>query len=42
MWVIKAEQLKSSYVLDMYGTRKVVQAVNEVDLEIRQSQIPGD
>ncbi len=41
MWVIKVEQLKSSYILDMFGTRKVVQAVNEVDLEVQENEVYG-
>jgi peptide/nickel transport system ATP-binding protein len=41
MWVVKAEQLKSSYVLDIFGVRKVVQAVNEVDLEIQENEVYG-
>jgi peptide/nickel transport system ATP-binding protein len=41
MSVIKVEQLKSSYVLDMLGTKKVVQAVNGVDLEIRENEVYG-
>jgi len=41
MWVVKAEQLKSTYVLDIYGDKKVVQAVNEVDLEIRENEVYG-
>jgi peptide/nickel transport system ATP-binding protein len=41
MWVIKVEQLKSSYVLDMFGTRKVVQAVNDVDLEVQENEVYG-
>ena len=41
MSVIKVEQLKSSYVLDMVGTKKVVQAVNEVNLEIRENEVYG-
>ena len=41
MWVIKVEQLKSSYVLDMFGTRKVVQAVNDVDIEIQENEVYG-
>jgi peptide/nickel transport system ATP-binding protein len=40
-WVVKAEQLKASYVLDMFGERKVVQAVNEVDLEIQENEVYG-
>jgi peptide/nickel transport system ATP-binding protein len=41
MWVIKVEQLKSSYVLDMFGVRKVVRAVNEVDLEVQENEVYG-
>jgi len=41
MWVVKAEQLKSSYVLDIFGVKKVVQAVNEVDLEIQENEVYG-
>jgi peptide/nickel transport system ATP-binding protein len=41
MWVIKVEQLVSSYVLDMYGRKKVVHAVNGVDLEIQENEIYG-
>jgi peptide/nickel transport system ATP-binding protein len=41
MWVIKVEQLKSSYILDMFGSRKVVQAVNGVDLEIQENEVYG-
>ena len=41
MWVLKAEQLKSSYVLDIFGVKKVVQAVNQVDLEIQENEVYG-
>ncbi len=41
MSVIKVEQLKSSYFLDMFGTKKAVQAVNGVDLEIRENEVYG-
>lgn len=41
MWVLKAEQLSSFYVLDIFGTRKVVQAVNGVDLEIQENEVYG-
>jgi len=41
MWVLKAEELKSYYVLDMYGTKKVVKAVNGVDLEVEEKEIYG-
>lgn len=41
MWVLKAEQLRCSYVLEMIGGKKVVQAVNAVDLEIRENEVYG-
>jgi len=41
MWVLKAEKLRASYVLDIFGDRKVVQAVNEVDLEIQENEVYG-
>ncbi|GAI95793.1 unnamed protein product, partial [marine sediment metagenome] len=41
MWVLKAEQLKSSYVLDIFGVKKVVQAVNQVDLEVQENEVYG-
>lgn len=39
--IIRTEHLKAFYVLDMYGTQKVVKAVNEVDLEIRENEVYG-
>lgn len=41
MWVLKAEQLRSFYILDVFGTKKVVQAVNGVDLEIHENEVYG-
>ena len=41
MWVMRAEQLRCSYILEMLGGRRVVQAVNAVDLEIRQNEVYG-
>jgi len=41
MWVLKAEQLRSHYILDIFGVKKVVQAVNEVDLEIQENEVYG-
>ena len=41
MWVLKVEQLKSSYVLDIFGVKKIVQAVNHVDLEIQENEVYG-
>ena len=39
--ILSTEELKAFYVLDMSGTQKVVKAVNEVNLEIRQNEIYG-
>ncbi|HLV10631.1 MAG TPA: ABC transporter ATP-binding protein [Halanaerobiales bacterium] len=39
--VLKTENLKSHYVLDVYGSKKVVKAVDDVDLEIRENEIYG-
>ena len=41
MWVLRAEQLSCSYVLEMLGGTRVVQAVNAVDLEVRENEIYG-
>ena len=41
MWVLKAEQLKSSYVLDIFGVKKITQAVNQVDLEVQENEVYG-
>jgi peptide/nickel transport system ATP-binding protein len=39
--ILQTEQLKAFYVLDVYGTPKVVKAVNEVDLEIKENEVYG-
>jgi peptide/nickel transport system ATP-binding protein len=41
MTILWTEQLKTFYVLDVHGTQKVVKAVNEVDLEIRENEVYG-
>jgi len=41
MWVVKVEQLESAYVLDMLGAKKVVHAINGVDLEIQENEVYG-
>jgi peptide/nickel transport system ATP-binding protein len=41
MWVVKAENLEASYVLDIFGEKKVVKAVNKVDIEIQENEIYG-
>ena len=39
--ILKAENLKAFYILDVHGTQKVVQAVNDVNLEIRENEVYG-
>lgn len=39
--VLRAGGLKAFYELDLQGTRKVVRAVNDVDLEIQESEVYG-
>lgn len=39
--ILRTEALKAYYVLDLYGTSKVVKAVNEVDLAIKENEIYG-
>jgi len=39
--ILRTEGLKAFYVLDVFGTQKVVKAVNEVDLEIREDEVYG-
>lgn len=39
--ILRAEQLKAFYVLDVFGTQKVVKAVNEVDLDIWENEVYG-
>lgn len=41
MWVLKAEKLKSYYILRVFGAKKVVKAVDGVDLEIEAKEIYG-
>ncbi len=41
MWVLKTEELKSYYVLDMYGAKKVIKAVDGVDLEVKENEVYG-
>ena len=41
MWVVKAEKLEASYILDIFGEKKVVQAVNKVDIEIHENEVYG-
>src|SRR5512137_2866611 len=39
--ILRAENLKAFYVLDMHGTQKVVKAVNDVDLSIFENEVYG-
>jgi peptide/nickel transport system ATP-binding protein len=39
--ILKAEKLKAFYILDVHGAQKVVQAVNDVNLEIRENEVYG-
>jgi peptide/nickel transport system ATP-binding protein len=39
--ILKTVGLKAFYVLDVHGVQKVVKAVNEVDLEIRENEVYG-
>lgn len=39
--ILSTEELKAFYLLDVHGTQKVVKAVNEVELEIRENEIYG-
>jgi peptide/nickel transport system ATP-binding protein len=39
--ILRTEGLKAFYLLDVQGTPKVVKAVNEVDLEIKENEIYG-
>ncbi|MBN2148371.1 MAG: ABC transporter ATP-binding protein [Anaerolineales bacterium] len=39
--ILRTDQLKAFYVLEMYGARKIVKAVNDVDLKIYENEIYG-
>jgi peptide/nickel transport system ATP-binding protein len=39
--ILRTEQLKAFYVLDVHGTQKVAKAVDEVNLEIREDEVYG-
>ncbi len=39
--ILRTEDLKAFYVLDVHGTKKVVKAVNDVNLEIREDEVYG-
>ncbi|HMN59650.1 MAG TPA: ABC transporter ATP-binding protein [Anaerolinea sp.] len=39
--ILRTEQLKAFYVLDMQGAQKTVKAVNQIDLDIKENEIYG-
>lgn len=39
--ILRTEKLKAFYVLDVHGTQKVVKAVDEVDLDIKENEVYG-
>jgi peptide/nickel transport system ATP-binding protein len=39
--ILRTEKLKAFYLLDVFGSQKVVKAVNEVDLDIRENEVYG-
>lgn len=39
--ILRTEQLKTYYILDVHGTQNVVKAVNDVDLEIQEDEVYG-
>ena len=39
--ILRTEQLKAFYILEMHGTQKIVKAVNDVDLTIYENEIYG-
>jgi peptide/nickel transport system ATP-binding protein len=39
--ILRTEQLKAYYVLDVHGTQKVAKAVDGVDLDIRENEVYG-
>lgn len=41
MTILKTEQLRAYYVLDMMGTKKEVKAVNGIDLDVKKNEVYG-
>ncbi len=39
--ILSTEELKAFYILDVYGTQKIVKAVNEIELDIKKNEIYG-
>ncbi len=40
-YILRTENLKAFYVLDMHGTQKTAKAVNDVNLEIQKNEVYG-
>lgn len=41
MWVLRAEELRCYYMLDIFGSIKLVKAVDGVNMEVRESEVYG-
>lgn len=39
--ILRTEQLKAFYILEVHGTQKTAKAVNEIDLEIMENEVYG-
>jgi peptide/nickel transport system ATP-binding protein len=39
--ILRTQNLKAFYVLDVHGTQKVVKAVNDIDLDIHENEVYG-
>jgi peptide/nickel transport system ATP-binding protein len=39
--ILRTDALKDFYILDVFGTQKVVKAVNDVNLDIRENEVYG-
>src|SRR5512138_2789104 len=39
--ILRTEQLKAFYILDVHGTKQVAKGVNEVDLDIMENEVYG-
>jgi peptide/nickel transport system ATP-binding protein len=39
--ILRTDQLKAFYVLEMYGTQKIIKAVNDVNIKIFENEIYG-
>jgi peptide/nickel transport system ATP-binding protein len=39
--ILRTEHLKAFYILEMQGTRKIIKAVNDVDMQIYENEIYG-